>query len=81
MPDDDPHRLPRDLDLAVRCFQVDASWYEDYWLKEHKPRPAGMVARNLPAMLSAFRLACDHAASVRRALLTIVPDRSLGRRP
>jgi hypothetical protein len=48
------HRFPRDLDLPMRFLQVDSSWYENYWLKEHKPRPAGMVARNLATMLSAL---------------------------
>jgi hypothetical protein len=41
------HRFPRDLDLAMRVFQVDSSWYENYWLKERKPRSAGLVARIL----------------------------------
>jgi hypothetical protein len=27
------HRFPRDLDFAMRVFQVDSSWYENYWLK------------------------------------------------
>lgn len=47
------HRFPRDLDLTTRVFQVDSSWYENYWLKE--PRPAGMVARNLSTMVSRLR--------------------------
>ena len=66
------HRFPRDLDFAMRVFQVDSSWYENYWLKGRKPRPAGMVARNLPTVVSCLRLACDRVASVRRAVLAIV---------
>ena len=66
------HRFPRDLDLGMRFLQVDGSWYESYWLKERKPRPAGMVARNLPTIVSCLRLACDRVASVRRAVLAIV---------
>ena len=65
-------RFPRDLDLAMRVFQVDSSWYENYWLKECKPRPAGMVARNRPTIVSCLRLACDRVASVPRAVLAIV---------
>jgi hypothetical protein len=49
------HRFPRDLDLAMRCLQVDSSWYENYWLKERKPPPAGVVARNLPKLESYLR--------------------------
>jgi hypothetical protein len=49
------HRSPRDLGLTMRVFQVDSSWYENYWLKERKPRPAGMVARNLSTMVSRLR--------------------------
>ena len=64
-------RFPRDLDLAMRCLQVDSSWYENYWLKEPKPRPAGMVARNLPTIMSCLRLACHRVASVRRAVFAI----------
>ena len=62
MPAHYSNRFPRDLDLAMRAFQVDSSWYENYWLKERKPRPAGMVARNLAAMLSRLRLAFDRVA-------------------
>jgi hypothetical protein len=72
MPAHYSHRFPRDLDLAMRVFQVDSSWYENYWLKERKPRPAGMVARNLPTIVSCLRLACDRVASVQRAVLAIV---------
>jgi hypothetical protein len=72
MPAHYSHRFPRDLDLAMRVFQVDGSWYENYWLKERKPRPAGMVARNLPTIVSCLRLACDRVVSVRRAVLAIV---------
>jgi hypothetical protein len=54
MPAHYSHRFPRDLDLPVRFLQVDSSWYENYWLKDRKPRPAGMVARNLPTIVSAF---------------------------
>jgi hypothetical protein len=64
-----PARFLRDLDRATRVFQVDSSWYENYWLKERKPRSAGMVARNLPTIASCLRLACDRVASVRRAVL------------
>jgi hypothetical protein len=72
MPADHSRRFPRDLDLAMRFLQVDSSWYENYWLEERKPRPAGMVARNLPTTGSSLRLACDRVASVRRAVLAIV---------
>jgi hypothetical protein len=65
-------RFPRDLDLAMRFLQVDSSWYENYWLEERKPRPAGMIARNLPTIVSCLRLACDRVASVRRAGPAIV---------
>jgi hypothetical protein len=58
MPAHYSRRFPRDLDLAMRCLQVDSSWYENYWLKERKPRPAGMVARNLPTIVSCLRQAC-----------------------
>src|SRR4249920_1962615 len=64
MPAHYSHRFPRDLDRATRVFQVDSSWYENYWLKERKPRSAGMVARNLPTIASCLRLACDRVASV-----------------
>ena len=66
------HLFSRDLDLAMRVFQVDSSWYENYWLKERKPRSAGLVARNLRAIVSCLRLACDRLAWVRRAVLAIV---------
>ena len=72
MPADYSLRFPRDLDLAMRAFQVDRSWYENYWLKERKPRPARMVARNLPTIVFCVRLACERVASVRRAVLAIV---------
>jgi hypothetical protein len=73
MPAHYSHRFPRDdLNRAMRVLQVDSSWYENYWLKEHKPRPAGMVARNLPTIVSCLRLACDRVASVRRAASAIV---------
>jgi hypothetical protein len=72
MPADYSRRFPRDLDLAMRAFQVDSSWYENYWLKERKPRPAGMVAINLPTIVSCVRLACERVASVRGAVLAIV---------
>jgi hypothetical protein len=65
-------RFRRDIDLAMRAFQVDSSWYENYWLKERKPRSAGLVARNLAAIVSCLRLACDRLASVRRAVSAIV---------
>jgi hypothetical protein len=80
MPAHDSHRFPRDLDLAMRVFQVDGSWYENYWLKERKPRSAGLVARNLPTIVSCLRLACDRLAWVRRAVLAIVlgPKMSAG---
>jgi hypothetical protein len=64
-------RFPRDLDLAMRALQVDSSWYENYWLKEPKPRPAGMVARNLPTIMSCLRLACHRVPLVRRAVVAI----------
>src|SRR5258705_12196388 len=66
------HRFPRDLDLPMRFAQVDSSWYENYWLRESTPRPAGMVARNLATMLSRVRLAFDRVALVRRTVLAIV---------
>jgi len=72
MPAHYSNRFPGDIDPEMRVFQVDSSWYENYWLKEHKPRPAGMVARNLATMLSRVRLACDRVALVRRAVLAIV---------
>jgi hypothetical protein len=72
MPVDYSHRFPRDLDLPMRFLQVDSCWYENYWLEERKPRPAGVVARNLPTIMSWLRLACDRMVSVRRAVLTIV---------
>jgi hypothetical protein len=67
-----PHRFPRDLDFAMCFLQVDSSWYENYWLKERKPRPVGVVARNLPTIVCCLRLACDRVASVRRAVSAIV---------
>ena len=66
------HRFPRDLDLPMRFAQVDSSWYENYWLRESTPRPAGMVTRNLATMLSRVGLAFDRVALVRRAVLAIV---------
>jgi hypothetical protein len=72
MPTQYSHRFPRDPDLAMRVFQIDSSWYENYWLKERKPRPAGMVTRNLPTIVSGLRLACDRVVSVRRAVSAIV---------
>ncbi|SHL90647.1 hypothetical protein SAMN05444159_7153 [Bradyrhizobium lablabi] len=72
MPADYSHRHPRGLDHTMRFLQVDSSWYENYWLEERKPRPAGMVTRNLPTIVSCLRLACDRVASVRRAVLAIV---------
>ena len=76
MPAHYSHRFPSDLDRATRVFQVDSSWYENYWLKERKPRSAGMVARNLPTIASCLRLACDRVASVRWAvLLEGLPER------
>ena len=63
------NRLPAELDAATRAFRVDSSWYEDYWLKECKPRPAGMVARNLATMRSRVRLTFDRAPLVGRAVL------------
>jgi hypothetical protein len=71
MPADHSHPFPRDLDLAMRCLQVDSSWYENYWLRE-TPRPVGMVARNLPTIVSCLSLACNRVASVQRAALAIV---------
>jgi hypothetical protein len=67
-----PNRFPRDLELAMRAFQVDSSWYENYWLKEHKPRPPGMVARSIPMIVARLRVARHRVASVRRALLAVV---------
>jgi hypothetical protein len=72
MPAHYSHRFRRDLDLAMRLFQVDSSWYENHWLKERKPRSAGLVARNLPTIVSCLRLACDRLVWVRRAVLAIV---------
>jgi hypothetical protein len=72
MPTDYSHRFPRDLDLPMRFLQVDSSWYENYWLKERKARPAGMVTRNLPTIVACLRLACNRVASVRQAVLAIV---------
>jgi hypothetical protein len=72
MPAQYSRRFPRDLDLPMRVFQIDSSWYENYWLEERKPRPAGMVARNLPTIVSGLRLACDRVVSVRRAVSAIV---------
>ena len=72
MPIDYSRRFPRDLELPMRFLEVDSSWYENYWLKERKPQPAGMVARNLPTIVSRLRMACDRVASVRRAVLAIV---------
>jgi hypothetical protein len=66
------NRFPGELDPAMRAFRVDSSWYEDYWLKECKPRPAGMVARNLATMRSRVRQAFDCAAWVRPAVLASV---------
>ena len=66
------HRSPRSHDFAVRFLQVDRSWYESYWLEERKPQPAGMVARNLPTVVSYLRLVCDRVASIPRAVLEIV---------
>jgi hypothetical protein len=71
MPAPYSRRFPRDLGLAMRCLQVDSSWYENYWLKEPKPRLVGMVARNLPTIMSCLRLACHRLASVRRAVFAI----------
>ena len=62
MPAHYSNRSDGELDPAMRAFQVDSSWYENYWLKEHKPRPAGMVARNLSTILSGVRLAFDRVA-------------------
>ena len=62
----------RDLYLAMRFLQVDSSWYENHWLKERKLRPAGMVTRNLPTIVSCLHLACDRVVSVRRSVLAIV---------
>jgi hypothetical protein len=72
MPAHYSNRFPGELDPAMRAFRVDSSWYEDYWLKECKPRPAGMVARNLATMRSRVRLAFDRTALVRRAVLASV---------
>jgi hypothetical protein len=76
MPSDYSDRFPKDHGLAMRFLQVDSSWYENYWLDARKPRPAGMVARNLPTIASCLRsclrLACDRLTSVRRAMLSIV---------
>jgi hypothetical protein len=66
------HRFPGEPDPAMRAFQVDCSWYENYWLKERKPRPAGMVARNFATMLSRVRLALDRVALVGQVVLAIV---------
>jgi hypothetical protein len=72
MPAHYSNRFPGELDPAMRAFRVDSSWYENYWLKECKPRPAGMVARNLATMLSRVRMAFDRVTLVRRAVLAIV---------
>ena len=72
MPNHYSNRFPGELDPAMRAFQVDSSWYENHWLKERKPRPAGMVARNLATMQSRIRMALDRAALVRRAVLASV---------
>jgi hypothetical protein len=57
-----------DLDRAISFFQVDRSWYENYWLKEREPRPARMVTRNLSMIASRLRLVWDSIASVRRSI-------------
>jgi len=72
MPAHYPHRSPGDLDIAMRVLRVDSSWYENYWLKERKPRAAGMVARNLPVIVSCLRLARDRVVSVGRAVSAVV---------
>lgn len=65
---------PRDgLDFAIRFFQVDRSWYENYWLKEREPRPARMVTRNLSMIVSCLRQVWDSIASVRQAI-TLRPN-------
>lgn len=57
MPAHYPQRFRRDLDLAMRVFQVDSSWYENHWLTERKPRSAGLVTRSLPTIVFCLRLA------------------------
>ena len=69
MPDRYSHHIPGDLDLAMRVFQADSSWYENFWLKERKPRPAGMVVRTLRAIVFCIRLARDRVASAQPAVL------------
>lgn len=69
MPVRDSQRFSGDRDLAMRIFQVDASWYENYWLKEREPRPAGMVGRTLRAIVFCIRLARDRVASAQPAVL------------
>jgi len=64
MPGDHSPRYLGDLDLAMRCLQVDSSWYERYWLKERPPRPVGIVVRHWRMALSDLRPACVRAASV-----------------
>ncbi len=79
MPDDHSPRYLRDLDLAMRCFQVDSSWYERYWLEEHPPRPAGIVARHCRMALSSLRPACVRVASVIRRAASAIVMRNLKR--
>ena len=45
MPRKRSSRLPWDLEQAMSAFQVDSSWYEEYWLTPPKPRPPGMIAQ------------------------------------
>lgn len=64
-------QLRDDLDFAIRFFQVDRSWYEDYWLKEREPRRA-RVTRNLSMIVSCVRRAYDRVASMWRAVLATI---------
>lgn len=67
------HSRPRDdLDLAIRLFQVDRSWYETYWLKEHKQQRVWGITRNLSMIVSCVHRAYDRTASVRRAMLATI---------
>lgn len=72
------HSQPRgDLDLAISFFQVDRSWYEDYWLKEREPRRR-VVTRSLAMIVSCVHRAYDRMTSVRRAVLAIILRPNVG---
>jgi hypothetical protein len=64
MPDDDTHRYPRELDLAMHFLQIDGSWYENYRPQERQPRPAGLAARDLATILSSLCQPCDRVLSL-----------------